>query len=92
MPIIAPVMRLLDSLVITCCVVKTSDSSYFRIKPASPTEYSAYVREWKTAMKEAHESAANRSRLSGMKGKKHYERMGHSPVLRPGDRFSKKCT
>ena len=43
-------------------------------------------------MKEAHESAANRSRLSGMKGKKHYERMGHSPVLRPGDRFSKKCT
>ena len=49
MLIIAPVMRPLDSFVISCCVVrsvpKTSDSSYFRIKPASPTEYSAYVRE-----------------------------------------------
>lgn len=34
-------------------------------------------------MKEAHELAANRSRLSEMKGKKHHERKGHSPVLRP---------
>ena len=34
-------------------------------------------------MKEAHELAANRCRLSGMKGKKHYERKSHSPVLRP---------
>ena len=34
-------------------------------------------------MKEAHELVANRSRLSEMKGKKHHERQGHSPVLRP---------
>ena len=34
-------------------------------------------------MKEAHELAANRCRLSGMYAKKHYERKSHSPVLRP---------
>ena len=42
-------------------------------------------------MKEAHELAANRSRLSGMKGK-NYENKDHSPVLGPGDRVSKKRT
>ena len=42
-------------------------------------------------MKEAHELAANRSRLSGMKGK-NYEDKDHSPVLGTGDRVSKKRT
>ena len=61
--------------------------------PASPTEYLAHDREWKTAMKEAHELAANRSRLShsGRTGK-NYEDKDHSPVLGPGDRVSKKRT
>ena len=43
-------------------------------------------------MKEARELATNICRLSGMKGKKHYEGKDHSPVLRPGDRVRKKCT
>ena len=64
MPIIAPVMRILSSLPVEWSVPKTSDRSYFKFKPASPTEYLAHDREWKTAMKEAHELAANRSRLS----------------------------
>ena len=62
------------------------------MKPASPTEYLAHVRDGKTAMKEAYELAANIYRLSEMKGKKHYEGKDHSPVLRPGERVSKKRT
>ena len=37
-------------------------------------------------MKEAYELAAKRSQLSGMKGKKHYDRRGSGPVLKQGDR------
>ena len=37
----------------------------FGIKPATATDYPAYVREWKTAMKEAYEVAARRSQTSG---------------------------
>ena len=44
------------------------------LKPASSTKYLAYVREWKKAMKEAYELAANRYRLSRMKGKRQYKR------------------
>ena len=44
----------------------------FGTKPASCSNYPAYVKEWQTAMKEAYELAAKRSQLSGMKGKKHY--------------------
>ena len=62
------------------------------LKPASFTKYLAYVREWKKAMKEAYELAANRYRLSRMKGKRQYKRKDKSPVLRPGDRVSKKYT
>ena len=62
------------------------------LKPASSTKYLAYVREWKKAMKEAYELAANRYRLSRMKGKRQYKRKDKSPVLRPGDRVSKKYT
>ena len=58
----------------------------FGIKPASCSNYPAYVKEWQTAMKEAYELAAKRSQLSGMKGKKHYDRMGSGPVLQQGDR------
>ena len=46
----------------------------------------------KKAMKEAYELAANRYRLSRMKGKRQYKRKDKSPVLRPGDRVSKKYT
>ena len=62
------------------------------LKPASFTKYLAYVREWKKAMKEAYELAANRYRLSRMKGNEQYKRKDESPVLRPGDRVSKKYT
>ena len=58
----------------------------FGIKPASCSNYPAYVEEWQTAMKEAYELAAKRSQLSGMKGKKHYDRRGNGPVLQQGDR------
>ena len=58
----------------------------FGIKPASCSNYPAYVKEWQTAMKEAYELAARRSQLSGMKGKKHYDRRGSGPVLQQGDR------
>ena len=53
----------------------------FGIKPASCTHYPTYVREWKTAMKEAYELVAHRSRLSGMKGKRQYDRKDHRSVL-----------
>ena len=96
MPINEPVIRLLGSLLITCCVVSPQG---FRLilflellKAATSTEYPAYVREWKTAMKEAYELAPNRYRLSWIKGRKQHERKDHSPVLPPGDRVSKKCT
>jgi len=49
----------------------------FGIKPASCSNYPAYVKEWQTVMKEAEELAAKRSQLSGMKGKKHYDRRGN---------------
>ena len=85
MPINEPVIRLLGFLII-CCVVSPQG---FRLilflellKAATSTEYPVYVREWKTAMKEAYELATNRYRLSWMKGKKQHERKDHSPVLR----------
>ena len=37
-------------------------------------------------MKEAYELVAHRSRLSGMKGKRQYDRKGHRSVLQPSDR------
>ena len=64
MPIIAPVMRPLDSVIITCCAVSPQDfrliPAYFRIKPASPTEYLAHVREWKTAIYERGSRVSNK--------------------------------
>ena len=58
----------------------------FGIKPASCSNYPAYVKEWQTTMKEAYELTAKRSQLSGMKGRKHYDRRGNGPVLQQGDR------
>ena len=58
----------------------------FGVKPASGSNYPAYVKEWQTAMKEAYKLAAKRSQLSGTKGKKHYDRRGNGPVLYQGDR------
>ena len=83
-------------LIIICCVVSPQHFLLILflelLKPASSTKYLAYVREWKKAMKEAYELAANRYRLSRMKGKRQYKRKDKSPVLRPGDRVSKKYT
>ena len=49
----------------------------FGIKPASCSNYPAYVKEWQTVMKEADELAAKRSQLFGIKGKKHYDHRGN---------------
>ena len=57
----------------------------FGTKPASCANYPAYVKEWQKALQEAYELAAKRSQLSGMKGKKHYDRRGSGPVLQQGD-------
>ena len=61
----------------------------FGVKPASGSNYPAYVKEWQTAMKEAYKLAAKRSQLSDTKGKKHYDRRGYGPVLYQGDRVLK---
>ena len=58
----------------------------FGIKPAASSNHPAYVKEWQTAMKEAYELATKRSQLSGLKGKKQYDRRANSPVLQQGDR------
>ena len=58
----------------------------FGTKPTAYSSYPAYVKEWQEAMKEAYGIATKKSRLSGLRGKKQYDRRVHSPVLQPGDR------
>ena len=58
----------------------------FDIKPTACSSYPTYIKEWQTAMKEAYDIATKKSQLSGLRGKKQYDRRLNSPVLQPGDR------
>ena len=79
MPTIARAMKQLDSrlsFLLFGRPPRLPIDLIFGIKPASCSNYPAYVKEWHTAMKEAYEVAAKRSHLTGVKEKKHYDRRG----------------
>lgn len=48
----------------------------FGIEPKVSSNYSTYVKEWQSAMKEAYSLASKRSESSGKKGKKQYDKKG----------------
>ena len=58
----------------------------FGTEPTTSLDYTTYVKEWRTAMKEAYAIASKRSEASGLKGKRQYDRRVNSSVLQPGDR------
>ena len=58
----------------------------FGTEPTTFLDYTTYVKEWHTAMKEAYALAPKRSEAFGLKGKRQYDRRVNSPVLQPGDR------
>ena len=53
----------------------------FGVQPTACSIYPAYVKEWQTAMKQAYDTAAKKSQLSGLRGKKQYDRRLNSLKL-----------
>ena len=97
MPIVVPVMTTLDSHYYLLC----GQSPTLPIDPIFRITEACFFHEISSLcqrMEKSYErglrisSKLNRYRLSRMKGKRQYKRKDKSPVLRPGDRVSKKYT